>query len=345
MKKLLPILLATIIITSLTACGERNLNPSDNSNSVEPSPESTPESNVESPLAIDQVFIESVVLNFGAEKQTDDSGNEVIRPRNISLFHRESIPQGNISAGDIYNWYFSYTQSLELTLEEKQAKYKNPLGEDFGWFFPAEEYEAICMKYFDVTQEFLRSDSTYYNSEHNGYTVQGGGGIGAPVAITITNFTQVDDQVMINLNLTTQDFPTKDTVLTIKLLEDGYNYISYVPVGKEINLPSFVTVGYDKDEPGDLGNLFSLTPAQQKEFHTMLEFEQWAPALDLPARGYTIVLTALDDGDQMMNVGIWDDQNSIIGLTNDNPAMGMDFYLAPISVSQNVAKFKETLSK
>lgn len=235
MKKLATSLLVALTILSLVACNRTDT----------PSSLSQAESNLEDMLssssqasnssqnsgttAVDEALVRGAILNFGAVEEPNDEGKAVTRPSVVSLFYLEEFTKETLTPGDIFSWYFSYSMRESLTTEERAEKYKNPLGEDMGWFFPADLYESAAMTYFDVTTEFLRSDSTYYNAEHKGYTVDTGPGVGNRPDITLKDYDVADNLVKINLNFADSHREHQDMTLTIRLTDEAYQYVSYLP--------------------------------------------------------------------------------------------------------------------
>ena len=233
MKKVL-LLVVTMMLLSGTGCmaGE-STNDEIDSQAKDQSSQSIVEPIAETEgdigLEIDQEFLKDVVINFGAVEKELETGENVLMPQNVSLYYKDSLNENFLEPGDIFNWYIGYMLREDLTYEEKEEKYNNPLGEEIGWFFPAEYYEPTTMEFFDVTQEFLQRDETYYNKEHNGYTVHGGGGKGATPTITINEWIKNEDIVDINLNLFVENYEDRDMILTIKINDEGYYYVSYLP--------------------------------------------------------------------------------------------------------------------
>ena len=225
-KRFMLFILATSLIS---ACGRDNLPTASSRETVSASTsaEAVESSAITSDVKreIDQAFVEGVVLNFGAEKTTTQDGGIIINPQVVSLFYLDTMTEHDLTPGDIFSWYFGYSFNEGLSDEQRKAKYKSPLGEDKGWFFPAEYYEPVCLTYFNVTTDFLRSDPTYYYADYHGYTIDGGGGIGLRAQIVIEDFTHRGDLVKINIAIPEEN---RTMILTVRLTDKAYQFISYL---------------------------------------------------------------------------------------------------------------------
>ena len=174
---------------------------------------------------VDDALIQDILINFGA-KQNEQG---FLQPhKGASLFYSQGFDEKSLTPENLYSWYLGYMWREDLTLEERQEKYKNPIGENMGWFFPEEIYEPVVQSYFNVSTDFLRS-ATFYHPDYQGYNISDGGGIGETPLIYTTDWTQEGELLTIDLLL---DHPFSDDYemeLTVQLTEDGYYYLSYLP--------------------------------------------------------------------------------------------------------------------
>lgn len=143
-------------------------------------------------------------------------------------------------------------------------------------------------------------------------------------------------------NITVVSIYAAALAVVIGLTACGKDQTSPEPsVALSVKLSSFTTVGYDY-EPGDFKYKFELSQAQQKEYLTLLQAGRWFDPGELPARGYTPVLDAANSEGWYLTVGYWDEENTIIGLFNNDESERY-FYFAPIEVQADARKFRERL--
>lgn len=225
MKKLAVVILA---LAALAGCGggpsgqAELLSGSESLKREEPAAKPSEENRV------DDGFIREAVLNFGAEERENEDGEKVLRPMPVSLFYCDRLDRETLTTKEIFSWYLGYALREELTEEERFEKYQNPIGEEMGWFFPAEYYEPAVMSYFDVTQEFLHDDY-YYNREYDGYTVDGGGGVGHRPEITVKGWEQEGALIQISLDFPEMHRQHTGMILTVRLMDGGHQFVSYLP--------------------------------------------------------------------------------------------------------------------
>ncbi len=228
MKKIFGITVVAYMVFTMVGC---SATPSDTTSSSAQLSSSEPSSLEDSASAApsfpqaDEALVHDILVTFGAE-ETDDG---TLIPQPTSLYYTESLDADNLSPKDVFSWYMGYVQNQGLTQEEKEAYYKNPIGDGMGWFFPARYYEPVTMSYFGVNEEFLH-DELYYNEEHDGYTTDGGGGVGHRPEITAVSWTQSEDILTIELLFPEMHRENTEMQLTVKLLsEDLHTFISYLP--------------------------------------------------------------------------------------------------------------------
>ncbi|MDD2955627.1 MAG: hypothetical protein PHD67_04850 [Oscillospiraceae bacterium] len=237
MKKQVCAVLAALALTagSLSACSGwqmelREPESESESKSASAGEEASEESKGES--VSEEELIQEIILNFGAEWTEDGSGAAVMEPQAVSLYYYpDDLLMENMTAGEYFSWYHGYVRSQwdeTIPWEEYVKKYESPYGEDRGYFYPQEEYEASVMKYFDVTVETLRSDPQFYHEEGKGYWVDGGGGLGDTPVITVTGYQRDEDTIAIGLTLTNESEGEMPRVLAVRLTDDGYRYWYYI---------------------------------------------------------------------------------------------------------------------
>ena len=94
---------------------------------------------------------------------------------------------------------------------------------------PAEIYEADVRRYFDATTEQMRDNPDLYHADTNTYYALAGPGVGERPSPEIQSFTQEGDLVHIKLYLEGETERDRWMMLTIRLTDDGYRYVSYLP--------------------------------------------------------------------------------------------------------------------
>ena len=229
-KKIAAAMLAGMLLISLGACYSRE---EENSSSLVQEEPSEPSSSSEDAGKEEekQALYRQIVSDYGARECTDEQGNLYWEPTIVSLYYGDSWTDVNqLTPGQYFSWYFSWMLREDLTDEQQREKYESPFGENTGWFFPQEIYESTVMRYFDVTEETLRSDPAYYHAEYEGYNVGTGPGKGETPHITLEEVQWEEDVVHLTLQLQWQfTQEPKKAVLSAKVAEDGsFRYQSFV---------------------------------------------------------------------------------------------------------------------
>jgi len=137
-----------------------------------------------------------------------------------------------LPVGDYFTWYLTMVWKEDISIQELQEKYKSPFGPDTGWFFPQELFEPLVIRHFDVSTEYLRSDSDIYDATHRGYYIGGGGGIGNIPAIVLRDVEKDGDLRRLRILLDYGDgewAPNENKILTVRLMGQGsFRFESYV---------------------------------------------------------------------------------------------------------------------
>ena len=96
------------------------------------------------------------------------------------------------------------------------------------WFYPADLYEAAAKAYFGLSAEELRAGEDY-NAEYGGYFSPRPVGRGYTPLITLEDYDQQYDLLTLNVSVSQLEAPDRKMTLTVRLTEDGYQYLSYLP--------------------------------------------------------------------------------------------------------------------
>ena len=124
-------------------------------------------------------------------------------------------------------WYLDYSNYI-YTYGERLMIFASPLGENTGWFYPADLYEAAAKAYFGLSAEELRAGENY-NAEYGGYFSPHPAGRGYTPLITLEDYDQQYDLLTLNVSVSQLEAPDRKMALTVRLTEDGYQYLSYLP--------------------------------------------------------------------------------------------------------------------
>ncbi len=172
------------LVLTMAACGEE-----DRAQPVSGSSQSSASSLATEPPAdlsqdadgipqANDAMVRKIICTYGAMEELTTDGSPRLTLPGISLFYTNQsweTPE-DLSPGSYFSWFFSTTWNEDY--EYKQEAYKNPHGENMGWFYPQDLYEERIQQYFEVSTDYLRSDPTYYDAEYQGYSIGGGGGKG-----------------------------------------------------------------------------------------------------------------------------------------------------------------------
>ena len=247
-SRLLSLLLAVCLLFSLSSCSERG-----NTGQQAPTPAETESSAVDTaapqeetepdapadqqsagepesagqqqpapadaPYQADDKLVREAVLNFGAS-----STNGVLQTSVVSLYYHDRWTIDDADGTDFFSWYTGIVSQL-YSDEEREELF---LAEDGSWAYPAEIYEADVRRYFDATTEQMRDNPDLYHADTNTYYALAGPGVGERPYIKIQSFEQEGELVNIRLYLESET-EYRWMMLTIRLTDDGYRYVSYLP--------------------------------------------------------------------------------------------------------------------
>ncbi len=165
---------------------------------------------------VDDAYIESIVLNFGADINTEGR----MEAQTISLFY-DAVDISTMTAKEFYSWFLSFAQ--------KNRGFVWPNNEDY---IDAKRYESMVHRYWNTIDERLR-EAPYYVEGHGWYIMPEGVGRGEPHYISIVDWTLNEDMLYISLDVTTDSKGIQPMELTVQLTEDGYHYRTYLPRPEE----------------------------------------------------------------------------------------------------------------
>lgn len=177
-------------------------------------------------------FYEHILLTYGGVMQMDEEKEPYLSSTKMGLYFAPDWqnPQ-ELSPGAYFTWYLTMIWKENLPLEELQEKYKSPFGPETGWFLPQDLYEPLIQKYFDVSTEYLRSDASIYDAEHQGYYIGAGGGFGEIPAIVLQEIESDGDLRRLHILLDYGDkewAPNENKILTVRLMgQGGFRFESY----------------------------------------------------------------------------------------------------------------------
>lgn len=174
--------------------------------------------------AITGHLLEEIILKFGAEVTRSD---HVYHSTGSGMFLSPSWTVEEMTPGSFNGWYLDYSNYI-YTYGERLTIFASPLGENTGWFYPADLYEAAAKAYFGLSAEELRAGENY-NEEYGGYFSPHPVGRGYTPLITLEDYDQQYDLLTLNLSVSQLEAPDRKMALTVRLTEDGYQYLSYLP--------------------------------------------------------------------------------------------------------------------
>lgn len=174
----------------------------------------------DAPYQADDKLVREAVLNFGAS-----SANGAPQTSVVSLYYHDRWTIDDADGTDFFSWYTGIVSQL-YSDEEREELF---LAEDGSWAYPAEIYEADVRRYFDATTEQMRDNPDLYHADTNTYYALAGPGVGERPSPEIQSFTQEGDLVHIKLYLEGETERDRWMMLTIRLTDDGYRYVSYLP--------------------------------------------------------------------------------------------------------------------
>lgn len=174
--------------------------------------------------AITGHLLEEIILKFGAEVTRSD---HVYHSTGTGKFLSSSWTVEEMTPGGFNGWYLDYSNYI-YTYGERLMIFASPLGENTGWFYPADLYEAAAKAYFGLSAEELRAGENY-NAEYGGYFSPHPVGRGYTPLITLEDYDQQYDLLTLNVSVSQLEAPDRKMALTVRLTEDGYQYLSYLP--------------------------------------------------------------------------------------------------------------------
>lgn len=174
----------------------------------------------DAPYQADDKLVREAVLNFGAS-----STNGVMKTQAVSLYYHDRWTIDDADGKDFFSWYTGIGSQLHSE-EEQEELFR---AEDGSGAYPAEIYEADVRRYFDATTEQMRDNPDLYHADTNTYYALAGPGVGERPYIKIQSFKQDGDLVNIRLYLEGEIEQDRWMMLTIRLTDDGYRYVSYLP--------------------------------------------------------------------------------------------------------------------
>ena len=169
-------------------------------------------------------LLEEIILKFGAEVTRSD---HVYHSTGTGKFLSSSWTVEQMTPESFNGWYLDYSNYI-YTYGERLMIFASPLGENTGWFYPADLYEAAAKAYFGLSAEELRAGENY-NAEYGGYFSPHPAGRGYTPLITLEDYDQQYDLLTLNVSVSQLEAPDRKMALTVRLTEDGYQYLSYLP--------------------------------------------------------------------------------------------------------------------
>lgn len=169
-------------------------------------------------------LLEEIILKFGAEVTRSD---HVYHSTGTGKFLSSSWTVEQMTPESFNGWYLDYSNYI-YTYGERLMIFASPLGENTGWFYPADLYEAAAKAYFGLSAEELRAGENY-NAEYGGYFSPHPVGRGYTPLITLEDYDQQYDLLTLNVSVSQLEAPDRKMTLTVRLTEDGYQYLSYLP--------------------------------------------------------------------------------------------------------------------
>lgn len=232
MKRLLPILLALLL---LAACGGKTApspgvasgggltvsQPDDGPDDPDETPES-PGGDASIPQA-DVALVREIVFTYGAQEDSYQPG--VVIPKNRGFFNRSESWSGEngLAPSDYLNWEYGLpaTEEERAAIDAGQQYAEGRSIGGFGCFYigPGEMVEKKIMSHFEVTAEHLRGDTECYDGSIPGYFLPSGGGKGETPTISFT-WEQDGDILTVPVILTYADHENTHT-LTVRLEPGG----------------------------------------------------------------------------------------------------------------------------
>ncbi len=256
MKKLFIILFALILMLSGCGWNIEIVDPTEQTSELK----KTELEEKEEPGEITEGFIEEIVLNFGAEKEADGT----YRVKELFSFYRNTGGYEDFQVID-ESANFLYGMGAMLGKEYIEEIYVSDLRYEV---YNAETFENIVYKYFGISADVLKNTIHYNEFEELGgtgyYWLQGPYYLEEDPCVTLENFEENADSLIINLKIDYKKEADVSGVLTVKLLpEGGYNYISYA------------SEKIEGTEPKKVETLCFIFGSEPKEMKTGESYANW----------------------------------------------------------------------
>ena len=172
-------------------------------------------------------LLEEIILRLGAGISTNPIAPGHYSADWTGLYNYSSWTAQELTPKEFAWWYLGYVTDI-LTRAEREALFASPLGKNTGYLYPADLYEAAAKAYFGLSAEELRAGEDY-NAEYGGYFSPRPVGRGYTPLITLEDYDQQYDLLTLNVSVSQLEAPDRKMALTVRLTEDGYQYLSYLP--------------------------------------------------------------------------------------------------------------------
>lgn len=172
-------------------------------------------------------LLEEIILRLGAGISTNPIAPGHYSADWTGLYNYSSWTAQELTPKEFAWWYLGYVTDT-LTRTEREALFASPFGKNTGYLYPADLYEAAAKAYFGLSAEELRAGENY-NAEYGGYFSPHPVGRGYTPLITLEDYDQQYDLLTLNVSVSQLEAPDRKMALTVRLTEDGYQYVSYLP--------------------------------------------------------------------------------------------------------------------
>ena len=172
-------------------------------------------------------LLEEIILRLGAGISTNPIAPGHYSADWTGLYNYSSWTAQELTPKEFAWWYLGYVTDI-LTRAEREALFASPLGKNTSYLYPANLYEAAAKAYFDIPAEVLRAGEEY-SEEYGGYFSPYITGRGYSPSLSLEGYDQQYDLLTLNLSVFWHDEPPMEMALTVRLTEDGYQYLSYLP--------------------------------------------------------------------------------------------------------------------
>lgn len=172
-------------------------------------------------------LLEEIILRLGAGISTNPIAPGHYSADWTGLYNYSSWTAQELTPKEFAWWYLGYVTDI-LTRTEREALFASPFGKNTGYLYPANLYEAAAKAYFDIPAEVLRAGEEY-SEEYGGYFSPYITGRGYSPSLSLEGYDRQYDLLTLNLSVFWHDEPPMEMALTVRLTEDGYQYLSYLP--------------------------------------------------------------------------------------------------------------------